>query len=50
MAAMTSDPRGGGRVLYKALHREVPPQGPIPYPFVYSIILTEKVTLSYAFN
>ena len=43
LTTMMSDPRGWGRVLYKALYMAAPPWGATPYPFVYHIILTEKL-------
>ena len=38
---------GGWAVLKKGLYGKAPPRGPTPYPFVYHLILTEKVPLSH---
>ena len=36
---------GKGGVLKKGLYGKAPPRGPAPYPFVYHLIMTEKVPL-----
>ena len=36
-----------GGVLKKGFYGKAPPRGPAPYPFVYHLIMTEKVPLSH---